>query len=151
MTFVGIGPLTRGMKKPNWWTESVISHEHCIAIGKASKVMLHLNRDPVWKCDGNDAPDGLMGKAESICPRIYEHAAYGIFTLSDNRRRELNTIFHNTFQEFISAKDCLGLIRYYCENKNERNRLTGRAKKHAENHTYLDRAKRLLEILDGDK
>ena len=144
-SFLGCGPVSDGVRCPDFWQNRIFDHDKYMSIIQSSKICLHLNRDPAWKCDGEDAPDGLGQEAESLCPRIYENAALKVFTLSDDQRPELPEIFGDNIPTFFNVNDCINKIRFYL--KSDTSKMTNAAAEIAKTHTYINRAKRLISLL----
>lgn len=83
----------------------------------------------------------------SLSPRIYEILAGGGFLLTD-RRAEMEELFPGGSATFKDAKDCADKIFYYLEHEDERAKIARKGKERINQHTYINRVKRMLEIAE---
>jgi spore maturation protein CgeB len=148
--FLGIGPA--GETPVNApiravWIEKVLPHSEYIKYILNSKICLHLNRDSQWQCDGVTDMKSITKTAESLCPRLYENAILGAFTITDSLRKEQSEIFKDSMPQYKDADDLKTLILYYLSHDCERKEHCEHAAKLAVGHSYDDRVKLMMRYI----
>lgn len=92
------------------------------------------------------------GAGYSLNPRAYEIAACGAFQLAQDSVEEAHSVFGNSIAYFTTPEDLARQITYYLDPDHALERLEMAAEAHlrVQGQTYLNRAERLLEVINGD-
>lgn len=133
--------------------EGVVEHRWLIYLYGCSKIGINLERDSFYEYSdkATNRKHRLIG--ESLNPRAYEiPLCAGALQLIDNKRAEIFS--GKTIQDkkhcvvFENIVDLCKKIEYYIEHEDERRAIVKEAQKYTlENHTYLSRAIRIVNII----
>jgi len=85
-------------------------------------------------------------------PKVYEALSCGGFVLVNNQK-DLTALFEDKkhLVVFKDIDDLRAKIKYYLDNPRERKRISENGKNYVvENHTYVQRIKRLLSVIKGE-
>jgi hypothetical protein len=135
--------------------QGVVEHGIVIVAYGFAKFVINIERDPTFEWDPEKSSNRKHKiPGYSLNPRAYEIALCGGgLQLIDEQRPE---IFDKGVLEpgvhcvtYKSPEDMVDKIRYYMEHEDERQKIVKAARAHAlMNHTYLCRAKRMLDIIN---
>lgn len=113
-----------------------------------SKISLNIFRTAKWP--GKNVLHIEPGMGYSISPRCYEIMACGGLLMTDTRQ-ELLELFDagRDFVLFNGADDLSDKIRYYLKNESERKRIAMSGWRAVREHTYEDRASRIVDFVNS--
>lgn len=124
--------------------DGLVNNATTTALYRRASIGLNLYRTS--KGYGKKAP--RIAHAESMNPRAYEAAASGLFTISDYRAEQQETLGASV-PTFRQADELGPLIRGYLGAPDERQRLARLARQCVEPHTFAARAAQLMADLDS--
>lgn len=140
--------------------EGVIDHRWLNLAHGYAKIALNFERDPDYVYDERFSTNREFKlEGESLNPRAYEIAlSGGSLQLIDTKRKELgakSSIVPGIHcVKFDDTDELCEQIDYYMKHANERKKIVNEARKYAKaNHTYRNRAERLLRVIqlkEGD-
>jgi spore maturation protein CgeB len=125
-----------------YYVDSFVSNAHAALMYNGAKISLNLNRTSVdYK--------GLwhIPEAVSLSPRAYEIAACGGFMISQYRP-EIDSIFGDLVPTFNTSEELDALIHYWLEKDKERMEIGDELAKIVRPHSYVERAKRVLQAIN---
>ncbi len=124
----------------------VIDNRFAAALYRKAKVGLNLHRTS--KSWGRN-PEHIA-LAESMNPRCYELAACGLFFVSDYRA-EVSEVFGGLVPTFSTPNELEALIRRYLADDQARITIAEQLPACVAGHTFDERIKQLLAVLDGER
>jgi spore maturation protein CgeB len=146
MTWIGAGPLSTEIDPgcefvKKYWNVKALSHADYLKYMVSAAVSLNLNKPS----------ESLSGAARSLNARAYETAAIGVFTIHDDTRSELKTLFGEAAVTFRTVDEAYDKIVYYGRTEDIRQGRISAAQKIITDHTYEARVKKLLWCLQQPK
>jgi len=121
-----------------------VPNETTAALYRQAKIGLNIHRLSV----GFGESTRRIGYAESLGPRCYELAACGTFFISDYRE-ELSDVFGDAVPTYRTPEELEDKVRYYLAHDAERERLRGKLAGCLVGHTFHDRVRDVLRVLDA--
>jgi len=147
INFVCKGSLWHGYEDQKTILMDVLPNSEAVRFYRSALVNINHHRTTAdWADDTQiDVP------VESLGPRAYELAACGAFQVCDDSRAELQDIFHGCIPTYRAgnAGDLSMLIRHYLKNPSEREALAEAQYEAIQMHSWPERAKQMISILDG--
>jgi len=128
-----------------YYADTFISNAHASLMYNGAKISLNLNRTSV----DYDAIETIP-EAVSLSPRAYEIAACGGFMISQYRP-EIEMVFGDLVPTFNTSEELEDLVHYWLdkERDDERREIGDELASIVRPHSYIERAKRILEALSA--
>ena len=141
--FYGYYPINEKHKLAEYYKGTNIPNAETALYYNGSKISLNLNRVSV-DYDGSAS----VPEAASLSPRAYEIAACGGFMISQYRP-EIESIFGDLVPTFNTSEELDDLIRYWLDKDrdDERREIGDELASIVRPHSYIERAKHILEVL----
>jgi spore maturation protein CgeB len=118
-----------------------------VAAALYRKANIGLNLYRTSKGFGSLAPR-ISSAAESLNPRAYELAACGCFHFSDYRA-EVPEVFGDAVPTFKNGAELEGLIRHWLKQKEDREAIAAKLPQLVDGETWLNRARRMVSVLEA--
>ena len=134
--------LSHDSKVKKYQRDEEISNERAAALYRNAKIGLNLHRTS--KGFGSRGPK--ITKAESLNPRAYELAACGCFHISDNRA-VVGELFGEHVPTFDTPAQLERQIRFWLKKDEERRMIAEQLPAMVAGHTWLDRARQVVDDL----
>lgn len=125
----------------------LIDNDEAVAWYRSARIVLAIHRDAVVPRSG--AMVGMVGRGESIGPRVYEAAAVGAFQIADDSRPELAELFGDSIPTFRAGdpEHLRWTIRYWLDRPALRQDRASEARQRVRGHSYDDRLMALMRLI----
>lgn len=140
-----VGPGWKNFDTRGTHFEQYVTPFDCARFYRGADIVINIHRDSTWSHFGEHNKNHI--DATHLNPRFWETAACGSLQLC-SYREDLDR-FHFDGCSFKNAGELVDKLGYYLDNKSARQKLAKQLLKKLDKHSYLDRARSVLDTVFG--
>jgi spore maturation protein CgeB len=144
--FTWVGPGWQKISAAGTHYDQLVTPEECAMFYRGADITLNIHRDSTWSHFGELNTQNL--EATHLNPRFWEAAACGGFPLC-SYRADLD-VYAKGAASFRNEDELARKLEYFVGNAKARQRQSQQLLKTVKKHSYVERAKTVLELISAD-